>query len=64
MNKRKELWEELELLPDGALDELLEFVRAVKRKGVHERNDLARVSEPALARDWLKPEEDAAWSDL
>ena len=24
----------------------------------------ARVSEPALAEDWNKPEEDAAWSHL
>ncbi|MBI4717016.1 MAG: DUF2281 domain-containing protein [Planctomycetes bacterium] len=64
MNKRKELWEELERLPDGALDELLEFVRAVKRKSDDDRNGCARATEPALARDWLKAEEDAAWSDL
>ncbi len=24
----------------------------------------ARLSEPALAEDWLKPEEDAAWAHL
>ncbi|HQY04729.1 MAG TPA: hypothetical protein PLQ52_01565 [Lacunisphaera sp.] len=26
--------------------------------------DSARVSEPALAEDWNRPEEDAAWSHL
>jgi hypothetical protein len=26
--------------------------------------DLALLSEPALARDWEKPEEDEAWSHL
>jgi hypothetical protein len=27
-------------------------------------NETARVSEPALAQDWDRPEEDAAWSHL
>ncbi|MDQ2805543.1 MAG: hypothetical protein M3Z04_01280 [Chloroflexota bacterium] len=26
--------------------------------------DLARISESVLARDWLMPEEDIAWHDL
>ncbi|MBM4029049.1 MAG: hypothetical protein FJ280_27175 [Planctomycetes bacterium] len=26
--------------------------------------ETARLSEPALARDWNRPEEDAAWSHL
>jgi hypothetical protein len=29
-----------------------------------ELQDLARMSEVALARDWDRPEEDAAWSHL
>lgn len=29
-----------------------------------ELQDLARMSEVALARDWERPEEDAAWSHL
>lgn len=64
MNKRKQIQDEVDRLPDGALDELLEFVRAVKRKGVDERHTTTQVSEKALARDWLLPEEDAAWYDL
>lgn len=64
MNKRKQIWEEVELLPDAALDELLEFVSEVKQKASTANFDTARASEPALGRDWLRPEEDAAWSDL
>ena len=29
-----------------------------------EPSDVTRLSEPALAQDWNRPEEDAAWSHL
>ena len=29
-----------------------------------ERSDTALLSEPSLATDWQRPEEDAAWSHL
>ncbi len=55
---------ELQGLPQPLLDEVVDFIRYLRDKVVSERFETAIASEPTLARDWLRPEEDAAWADL
>ncbi|MEK7407641.1 MAG: hypothetical protein AAB225_21390, partial [Acidobacteriota bacterium] len=55
---------EMEELPDPALEEILDFVRFLRVKSAREVPDTAVASEPVLAKEWLRPEEDRAWQDL
>ena len=55
---------EVEQVPEPLLDEVLDFVRFLKAQRALEQRELALASEPVLSRDWLTPEEDAAWQDL
>lgn len=61
---KKDLIAELEHMPEPYIDEVLDFVRFLKAKTAKERFETAVASESALGKDWLKPEEDAAWQDL
>ena len=61
---REMLFRDMEDLPGALLQEVADFVRFLKEKTVRERMEPALLSEPALRRDWLRPEEDAAWADL
>jgi hypothetical protein len=55
--------DELRQLPDRDLDKLLAFLRSLKES--HAENAVpALPAESALAKDWLTPEEDAAWASL
>ncbi len=40
------------------------FYEVADPSEVESRRETAIASEQALAKDWLKPEEDAAWQDL
>ncbi len=63
MSKRELIVEELQRLPEPDLDKLLAFVRSLKES--HGEDALARLAaESSLAKDWLTPEEDAAWAGL
>jgi len=64
MTTREQLWQELQHVPEPVIEELLQHLRLMQMKGERERFDTAIASEPVLARDWLRPEEDAAWQDL
>jgi len=64
MTVREKLIEELMTLPDVLVAELLEHARALRSINGHSARDTAIASERVLARDWLLPEEDAAWKDL
>lgn len=55
---------EIDQAPEPLLREVLDFVHFLKSKLVRERFESTMASEPSLARDWLRPEEDAAWQDL
>lgn len=55
---------EIERVPEPLLREVLDFVRFLKSRLAQERFDSAAASEPVLARDWDRPEEDQAWSGL
>jgi len=64
MSKIDTLIEEVEQVPEPLLDEILDFVRFLKAQRVQEQRELALASDAVLSRDWLTPEEDAAWQDL
>jgi hypothetical protein len=64
MTTREQLLRELQEAPEQVIEELLEYLRLARLKPGRERFDTARASEPVLGRDWLRPEEDAAWNDL
>ena len=61
---REALLRDMEDLPGPLLQEVADFVWFLKEKAVRERMEPALLSEPALRRDWLRPEEDAAWANL
>jgi len=65
MPTKKELvLRELEGLSNEAQQEVLDFVRFLKQKGIQGQWEPALLSEHTLAKDWLKPQEDEAWQDL
>jgi hypothetical protein len=63
VSKRELIADELRLLTDQDLDKLLTFLRSLKES--HAENAVPTLAaESALAKDWLTPEEDAAWASL
>lgn len=48
--------------PENKLDIILTFIEFV----LHENNEIdnSLLSEPSLAKDWMRAEEDAAWQNL
>jgi hypothetical protein len=63
MSKRELIARELGLLSEPDLDRLLAFLRTLAEDRA-EATDPAMAAETALAKDWLSPEEDAAWASL
>ncbi len=64
MTTRDVLLKEIQQVPEPLLQEVLDFIRFVQVRVAGARFETAVASEPSLNRDWLKPEEDAAWQDL
>lgn len=64
MSNRDILIKEINELPDEKLQEVIDFVQFLKSKQRDDEMGITLVSEPSLAEDWNKPEEDEAWSDL
>lgn len=65
MKIKEKITQELEKLPEPVLQEILDFVQFLQTK--HQRNKMLEIkimSESSLGKDWLKPEEDAAWQNL
>ena len=63
MSTREVIVHELEWLPEQDLGKLLAFLRSLKE--AHAENAVPTLAaESALAKDWLTPEEDAAWANL
>ncbi len=58
------LIKEIENLPDHLKNELLDYIQYLKSKTAKEKHDLAIISESSLKKDWLKSEENEAWSNL
>jgi hypothetical protein len=64
MSKKEEILNEIEQVPETSLDEVLEFVRLVKARGMREKLDNSIASESSLKKDWLTEEEGEAWRGL
>ena len=64
MTTRDVLLKEIQQVPEPLLQEVLDFIRFVQVRVVGGRFETAIASEPSLSKDWLKPEEDAAWQNL
>lgn len=56
--------QEVENMPELLLDEVLDFLQFIKAKYQQEKLETTFLSESSLQKDWLRPEEDAAWQDL
>ena len=64
LTDKEMILQELEELPEDSLQEMLDFIRFLKEKHSEAGLESALLSEKALSRDWLRPEEDEAWQDL
>jgi hypothetical protein len=64
VNTRELLINEIEETPEPLLGEILDFVQFLKSKLTRPGFETALLSEPVLAKDWLRPEEDEAWQGL
>jgi hypothetical protein len=63
MSKRELIARELNRMPEPDLDKLLAFMRSLKE--AHADTVMPALgAESSLAKDWLTPEEDAAWANL
>lgn len=56
--------QEIDQIPEFLLDEVLDFLQFLKTKYTQEKLEVSTLSETALAKDWLSPEEEDAWRDL
>ena len=65
MTIKEQITQELENLPEPLLQEILDFVQflQVKHQQMNTRQ-ITILSESSLQKDWLRPEEEAAWQDL
>jgi len=61
---KEEIISELNDLPPRTYGEVLDFIRYLKFRRRKAAPDTALASEPTLRKDWLRPEEEEAWSDL
>ena len=64
MENKEAIIREIGDLPEPFIQEVLDFVQFLKTKVVSDRLETAVLSETALEKDWLRPEEDEAWNDL
>lgn len=64
MDRKEALIHEVQSLPTASLQEVLDFVQFLKVKGTQDTLEVAVLSESALRKDWLRPEEDEAWQGL
>ena len=66
VENKKKIQEYLEHLPDKYLGEILEYLHFLEFKSRNEKADISSMllSEDALAKDWMTPEEDEAWKHL
>ena len=63
MSSKQALFNEIEALPNSIVDEVFQYVMFLKQKS-SAVSDITLASECSLAKDWQKPEEDAAWANL
>ncbi len=54
----------IEQAPEPLLQKVLDFIQFLQTKHQQEKSETALLSESSLQKDWLKPEEEAAWQNL
>ena len=64
MTEKEAVLQEIEGLPDEFVADVLEYIRRLRLSAAVRRSETAVASEAALAKDWLRDEEDEAWRDL
>ncbi|MBW4595310.1 MAG: DUF2281 domain-containing protein [Brasilonema angustatum HA4187-MV1] len=65
MTIKEQITQELEKLPEPLLQEILDFVQFLQAKNQQRSiREITIMSESSLQKDWLRPEEEAAWQDL
>ncbi|BAZ68137.1 MAG: DUF2281 domain-containing protein [Pelatocladus maniniholoensis HA4357-MV3] len=64
MTIKEQLLQEIEKVPEPLLQEVLDFIQFLQNKRQQEKLEITLLSESSLQKDWLKPEEEAAWQDL
>ena len=64
MSTKESLIDEIKDVPEPLLSEVLDFVHFLKAKTLRQKLDITIMSESALEKDWLRPEEDEAWQNL
>jgi len=64
MSTQELVQHELANLPEALQREVYDFARFLRLKRSEEEFNGLLFSESALSRDWLTPEEDAAWANL
>lgn len=64
MNEKESLLAEIEAIPESLIPEVLNYIQYIKYKHQKEKLETTLLSESALAKDWLTPEEDEAWQHL
>ena len=63
MSKRDAIARELDRLPETEHDRVLAFIRLLQETRA-DAAVAALAAESALRKDWLAPDEDAAWAHL
>jgi len=64
MTKKDIVSKEIEDFPESLLDKVLDFIEYLKLKLSKDKTETVILSESALKKDWLLPEEDEAWKNL
>lgn len=64
MSSKEAIFQEIEQMPDILLEDVLSFLQSLKAQYLQTALETCLLSESALAKDWLTPEEDEAWQDL
>jgi hypothetical protein len=64
MSTKDQLIHEIQEVPEPFLIEVLDFVYFLKTRIAREKLEITFLSESSLGKDWLLPEEDAAWQNL
>lgn len=64
MADKKMLYELIDKLPEFEVVEVIDFIGYLNMKRNKKVQDITLASEEALAKEWLKPEEDEAWANL
>ena len=64
MTTKDLILQELDKVPEDVLAMVLAFIQFLNTTQVQERFETAFLSESALCKDWLRPEEDEAWRHL